>query len=96
MPLVAKRQRAIEKLFPGFRANIDQIGGGKSFQGRSRFRDAPQILANDSRNDLADPSKQSASAMIDKLSLVEALISAASAQSGDVRNITHAEMLLLG
>ena len=51
---VAERQRAVEKLRAGARADFDELRDGEFFQRGARFGDARQVLADDAGVDLAD------------------------------------------
>ena len=52
--LVAERQGAIQKLFAGLGADLDQLRDREFLQSRARLADPLQILANDPGIDLAD------------------------------------------
>jgi hypothetical protein len=87
--LVAERQRPIQKLLPGLRANGQQLLRRKSPQRLASLPDFPEIAPHDSGVHLADLHQRLAGAMIQHIHLVQTLVVTSPADRRYVRQRCH-------
>src|SRR5262249_1138047 len=85
VPLVAERQRAMEKMLSRLCTHRDELLDRESFQRRPRRGDLSQVAPNDTTIDRGNKGLDLASPMILNLDLLKGFIATTKSKCGDMR-----------